>query len=53
MPSMPRISKKCANIAYNILGKPAPLMAKKSKRELDIDKTILRTMVPELQLKHV
>lgn len=41
MPAAPRPSKKAAKIAYKILGKPAPLREKKSKKQREIDEKIM------------
>ena len=41
MPIMPRINKKCRNIAYKILGEPQPIADKPTKKQKEIDRYIL------------
>lgn len=41
MPSAPRIKNLATKIQYNILGKPANLKHKRTKREKEINKRLL------------
>lgn len=45
MPAMPRPTNKARKIAYRILGMPAAFLDKKSERDREVDKIILRDYV--------
>lgn len=42
MPVMPRLDKKDAKIIYNIIGKPANLAYKRTKKQEYIEQQLLR-----------